>query len=658
MTLRLHNTLTRQVEPLVPVHPGRVSLYTCGPTVYNYAHVGNFRTFLFEDLLRRWLEASGLAVLHVMNLTDVDDKTIRGALAAGRSLADHTAPYVRAFHEDRDWLRIRPPHEEPRATGYIPQQVALVESLLAKGVAYRGDDGSVYFSIAKFPAYGRLSQLDRRELRAGASGRVSADEYAKEDAQDFVLWKAARPEDEQVGAAWDAPFGRGRPGWHLECSAMALAILAARGWGDVLDIHAGGVDLIFPHHEDEIAQSCAHTGQPHFARLWLHGEFLNIRGQKMSKRFGNVIDPIEACDRFGADVLRYWAASVDYTTDVPCSEALLNQFGEQYRRVRNTLRFLLPKKADGNIYFDRDLIVCARAVYLANQWKDTDAAYKPLFTTYQTSHLRPKLKDKFDTFALLDIWNFAQPDQCRFTIEKHNATGDKIPKAIHTKIEGELFIVEDFEAAAVAHATSSSALSKFLTELQEPAIGGKHCIPWLGEVTAKERVLRLCAAGKLAINVRGLELLQAEPGETEDMAWMRIKGKLGSGKELDQTFMSLPGAVPLSGGTLPLPFTPNPPTTTAGPTPPVPPGTGTGCGLFGPTDGTTPTPPKLQNFGTPPKSPVNLLGEVEKWGISPATNLANVNINITTMTGAQLTQLLKNLPDGATYGLNLDKEAQ
>lgn len=288
MTLRLHNTLTRQVEPLVPVHPGRVSLYTCGPTVYNYAHVGNFRTFLFEDLLRRWLEASGLAVLHVMNLTDVDDKTIKGALAAGQPLAEHTARFVQAFHEDRDWLRIRPPHEEPRATGYIAEQVALVESLLAKGVAYRGDDGSVYFSIASFPAYGRLSQLDRRELRAGASGRVSADEYAKEDAQDFVLWKAARPEDEQVGAAWDAPFGRGRPGWHLECSAMALAILARHGWGDVLDIHAGGVDLIFPHHEDEIAQSCAHTGQPHFARIWLHGEFLNIRGQKMSKRWGNV----------------------------------------------------------------------------------------------------------------------------------------------------------------------------------------------------------------------------------------------------------------------------------------------------------------------------------------------------------------------------------
>lgn len=336
-------------------------------------------------------------------------------------------------------------------------------------------------------------------------------------------------------------------------------------------------------------------------------------------------------------------------------EAALGAWLKQYLPSRrNTLRFLLPKKADGNIYFDRDLIVCARAVYLANQWKETDIAYKPLFTTYQTSHLRPKLKDKFDAFALLDIWNFAQPDQCRFTIEKHNATGDKIPKAIHTKIESELFVAEDFEAAAVAHAAASSSLAKFIGELQEPAIGGKHCIPWLGDVTAKERVLRLCAAGKLAINVRGLELLQAEPGESEDVAWMRIRGKLGSGKELEQTILLLPNAVPSSGGTLPLPFTPTTPT----PTSTQPPGTGTPPSIFVGTGPTTPTAPKSQPFGTPPKTPVNLLGEVEKWGISAATNLANVNINITAMTGAQLTQLLKNLPDGATYGLNLDKEAQ
>jgi cysteinyl-tRNA synthetase len=286
MTLRLYNTLSRQVEPFEPLQEGRVSLYTCGPTVYNYAHIGNFRTFLFEDLLRRWLEASGYQVLHIMNLTDVDDRTIAAAREKGVTLRQHVDPFARAFQEDRDWLRILPAHEEPRATEYIPAMIRLIQGLLEKGVAYRGEDGSVYFSIAKFPAYGRLSRLDKRELRAGA--RVTADEYAKEDARDFVLWKAARPEDEAVGAVWDAPFGRGRPGWHIECSAMALELIRQRLGTDVLDIHAGGVDLIFPHHEDEIAQSCAYTGRDEFARFWLHGEFLNIKGEKMSKRFGNI----------------------------------------------------------------------------------------------------------------------------------------------------------------------------------------------------------------------------------------------------------------------------------------------------------------------------------------------------------------------------------
>jgi cysteinyl-tRNA synthetase len=288
MTLRLFNTLTRRIEPFVPAQAGRVSMYTCGPTVWNFAHIGNFRTFLFEDLLRRWLEASGYEVYHIMNLTDVDDRTIKAAADKGLSLSAHVEPYTTAFFEDRDYLRIRPAHEYPRATRFIAPMITLIQGLLDKGVAYIGEDRSVYFSIGRFPAYGRLSQLDKRELKTGASGRVSSDEYAKEDARDFVLWKTVSEVDEQVGAAWDAPFGRGRPGWHLECSAMALDLLKKKGWGDVLDIHAGGVDLIFPHHEDEIAQSCAYTGKPEFAKIWMHGEFLNVRGTKMSKRFGNI----------------------------------------------------------------------------------------------------------------------------------------------------------------------------------------------------------------------------------------------------------------------------------------------------------------------------------------------------------------------------------
>jgi cysteinyl-tRNA synthetase len=322
MGLRLYNTLTRSIQQFEPLQPGRVSLYTCGPTVYNYAHIGNFRTFLFEDLLRRWLEASGYEVLHIMNLTDVDDKTIAGAVAAGQPLRTYVQQYIDAFHEDRQYLRIKDASVYPRATDYVGAMITLVEVLLTKGLAYRGADGSVYFAISRFPAYGKLSQLDRRELKAGAGGRVSADEYSKEDVRDFALWKAAQPQDEAVGAAWDAPFGRGRPGWHLECSAMALELIRQHFGTQVLDIHAGGVDLIFPHHEDEIAQSCGYTGQDSFARFWVHGEFLNIAGTKMSKRYGNILTPRDLKEQgvdAGAVRLLMWSThyrkTLDWTDD-------------------------------------------------------------------------------------------------------------------------------------------------------------------------------------------------------------------------------------------------------------------------------------------------------------------------------------------------------
>jgi cysteinyl-tRNA synthetase len=349
MTLRLYNTLTRRVEPFEPLQAGRVSLYTCGPTIYNYAHIGNFRTFLFQDLLRRWLEASGYEVFHIMNLTDVDDRTIAAAREKGVSLRAHVDPFARAFEDDRDWLRIRRPHAQPRATEYIGSMIELIQGLLDKGVAYRGDDGSVYFAIARFPAYGRLSRLDRRELRAGASERVTADEYAKEDARDFVLWKAARPEDEAVGAAWDAPFGRGRPGWHIECSAMALELIRTRWGTDVLDIHAGGVDLIFPHHEDEIAQSCAFTGRDEFARVWLHGEFLNIRGEKMSKRFGNITTARDLRED-GVDpaAVRLLMYQVHYRQKLDLTDEGLASAQEGSRRLGEFRRRLLEARAEAD----------------------------------------------------------------------------------------------------------------------------------------------------------------------------------------------------------------------------------------------------------------------------------------------------------------------
>jgi cysteinyl-tRNA synthetase len=349
MALRLYNTLSRKLEPFEPLQPGRVSLYTCGPTVYQYAHVGNFRTFLFEDLLRRWLEVSGYEVFHVMNLTDVDDKTIRDAAAAGLPLREYVQHYIDAFHEDRRYLRIRDASVYPRATDFIPQMVALVDGLLKKGIAYKGEDGSVYFSIAKFPAYGRLSRLDTRELKTGASLRVRSDEYSKEDARDFALWKAADPSDEEVGAAWDAPFGRGRPGWHLECSAMALALVRGHWGTDVLDIHAGGVDLIFPHHEDEIAQSCAYTGKNEFARYWIHGEFLNIDGTKMSKRYGNILTPRDLRENgIPAEALRLLMFGTHYRKILDWSDDALAAAREGSHRLGEFQNRLLQARSDAD----------------------------------------------------------------------------------------------------------------------------------------------------------------------------------------------------------------------------------------------------------------------------------------------------------------------
>jgi cysteinyl-tRNA synthetase len=271
------NTLARRAVPFEPLTPGRVTMYTCGPTVNNFAHIGNFRAITTFDLVKRWLRARGFAVTHVMNITDVDDKTIRGAQAEGVPLQTFTARFTTAFLEDCTALRIAPPDVLPRATEHIPQMIEAVRVMLDKGCAYCANDGSVYFSIERCSAYGRLSHLDTRELRHGA--RVANDEYDKEHVSDFALWKAWTPDDGDV--KWPSPWGDGRPGWHLECSVMARQYL-----GDTIDIHMGGEDLVFPHHENEIAQSEALTGKP-FARCWLHNAHLLVDGKKMSKSLGN-----------------------------------------------------------------------------------------------------------------------------------------------------------------------------------------------------------------------------------------------------------------------------------------------------------------------------------------------------------------------------------
>ena len=308
---RLYNTMTRKVEPFAPADGETVRIYSCGPTVYNPAHLGNFRTFLFVDLLRRALKLRGWKVRQVMNLTDVDDKIIKRAHEQRKTIREVTEPVSEIFHRDREYLRIERAEAYPKATDYIPQMIALVAKLIERGVAYVADDKSVYFAIDRFPAYGRLSRLDKRELKTGA--RVAQDDYSKENAQDFALWKAATPNDEVTGAAWDSPWGRGRPGWHLECSAMAIDLQ-----GETLDIHCGGIDLIFPHHEDEIAQSEAATGAT-FSRFWCHGAFLLIDGAKMAKSAGNLVLISELLESYSPEVVRLmlidrpWSQPWDFT---------------------------------------------------------------------------------------------------------------------------------------------------------------------------------------------------------------------------------------------------------------------------------------------------------------------------------------------------------
>lgn len=309
MPLRLYNTLTREIENFAPLDPDSgVTLYTCGPTVYDYAHIGNFRAYIFEDLLHRTLQYLGYRVIRVMNLTDVDDKTIRGATAQKISLDAYTAPYKKAFFEDLQTLRIHPADFYPQATDpeNIAEMIRLIGVLLEKDIAYQAEDGSIYFRIARFPEYGKLAHLDLEQLRP--SGRVSSDEYEKESVGDFALWKAWSESDGDVG--WESPWGRGRPGWHIECSAMAMRLL-----GSQIDIHCGGVDNIFPHHEAEIAQCESCTGVP-FARLWMHCAHLMVEGKKMAKSAGNFYTLRDLLDKgYSGREIRYVLLSARY--DIP-----------------------------------------------------------------------------------------------------------------------------------------------------------------------------------------------------------------------------------------------------------------------------------------------------------------------------------------------------
>lgn len=333
--LKLYNTLTCQKEVLNPLQSGQVTMYTCGPTVYNYAHIGNFRTYIFEDILRRTIRFFGFKIIQAMNLTDVDDKTIKGAIAQNTTLDAFTQVYKDAFFHDLKTLNIQPVEFYPAATDYIDEMIKIIQGLIDKSVAYQGSDGSIYYSIKKFSSYGCLSHLHLDELQAGASERVASDEYGKDHAADFVLWKAYDPErDGKI--FWESPFGPGRPGWHLECSAMAMKLL-----GPTIDIHVGGVDNMFPHHENEIAQSEAYSGQL-FSKIWMHSEHLLVDNKKMSKSLHNFYTLRDLLNRgYSGTEVRYMLLQVHYKTQLNFTFTGLDAVRETLTRLNNFIQRML-----------------------------------------------------------------------------------------------------------------------------------------------------------------------------------------------------------------------------------------------------------------------------------------------------------------------------
>ena len=335
--IRLHNTLSGKVEAFVPLRAGEVKMYTCGPTVYDYAHIGNYRTFVFQDILRRFLRSRGFKMAHVMNLTDVDDRIIAKAAAAGVGIREYTEKYVQAFFEDCQTLNIESPEHWIRATEHVDEMATLIKELQDKGYTYTSD-GSIYYRIAKFPEYGKLSKIDVSGIQAGA--RVDNDQYEKESARDFALWKAPKKGEH----FWETTIGSGRPGWHIECSAMAMKYL-----GETLDIHTGGIDLAFPHHENEIAQSEAATGKP-FSRYWMHAEHLLVEGEKMSKSLGNFYTLRDLFAKgYKPSALRFALASVPYRKQLNFTFDGLQQATNSVERLRNFAdRLKTGKFPEGN----------------------------------------------------------------------------------------------------------------------------------------------------------------------------------------------------------------------------------------------------------------------------------------------------------------------
>lgn len=338
MALKFYNTLTRKKQAFKPIKQGFVEMYTCGPTVHDFAHIGNFRAYVFEDILRRYMEYKGFNAKQIMNITDVDDKTIKKSQKEGISLKKYTEKYTQAFFEDIKILNIQPAFAYPRATEYIKQMVEIIKGLLKKKYAYISEDGCVYYKISKFKKYGKLANIDVKNLQAGASGRVLADEYEKETVQDFALWKAWTAEDGDV--YWETELGKGRPGWHIECSAMSRAYL-----GNTFDIHCGGVDNIFPHHQNEIAQTEGFTGKK-FVNYWMHNDHLLVEGKKMSKSLGNFYTLRDVLAKgYEPLAVRYLLLSVQYRQKLNFTFDALDGAKNTLERLRDFMRKLKETKA-------------------------------------------------------------------------------------------------------------------------------------------------------------------------------------------------------------------------------------------------------------------------------------------------------------------------
>jgi cysteinyl-tRNA synthetase len=362
--MRLFNTETQKKEEIVPQKGKKITLYTCGPTVYNFAHIGNFRTYVFEDILRRALKTYGFSLTQAMNITDVEDKIIRNAIAEDKDLKSFTDRYTQAFFEDLHTLNMEKVEFYPHATDFIPQMIEIIERLLKNGMAYKGNDGSIYYAISTFSSYGRLAHFHLEELQAGASKRNAVDEYDKDQLADFALWKAYDPARDG-NVFWESPFGRGRPGWHIECSAMAMTLL-----GDTVDIHVGGVDNMFPHHENEIAQSEAFS-QKQFVRYWLHVEHLLVDHKKMSKSLGNFFTLRDLLEKgYTGTQVRYLLLQVHYRTQCNFTLAGLDAAANSLERLKDFIFRLQGISKEEECYQIDEIIVEAESGFFQALYDD------------------------------------------------------------------------------------------------------------------------------------------------------------------------------------------------------------------------------------------------------------------------------------------------